>query len=59
MTLLLFWTSGWRVASTLVNVAVIEGFDGPSFAVRQALFKPDRDAGVPGTAAIHDIIGSP
>ncbi|MCA1790332.1 MAG: hypothetical protein LC667_10900 [Thioalkalivibrio sp.] len=59
MTLLLFWTSGCCVASMRTNVAVIEGFEDPSFAVSQALFKPDLDAGWPGTAAIRDTISSP
>jgi len=56
MILLLFWTSGWSVASALVNV---EGFEGPSVAVRQALFKPGVDAGWSGAATVRDIIGSP
>jgi hypothetical protein len=56
MILLLFWTSGWSVASTLVNV---EGFEGPSVAVRQALFKPGVDAGWSGPATVRDIIGNP
>jgi hypothetical protein len=59
MTLLLFWMSGWRVASTLVNVAETEGFEGPSFAVREVLFKPGLDASWSGTAAVRDIIRSP